>query len=351
MNGWEKNLRKVTPYVPGEQPKEKGIIKLNTNENPYPPAHGIKKAIEHMESKKLRCYPDSKATILVEELADYYGVKKEQVFVGVGSDDVLALAFLTFFNSNVPILFPDITYSFYKVWAQLYQIPYETPKVDENFRINPKDYEKENGGIVIANPNAPTSICEPLSFLREILDNNQDCVVIVDEAYIDFGGESAIHLLSEYENLVVVQTYSKSRSLAGLRIGFAIANERLIEALSDVKYSVNSYTMNLASIELGVAALRERTYFHETVQKIVKTREKIKRELERMEFKCLSSSTNFLFVTHKKVKAKDIFLYLKEKKVYVRYFELPRIDNYLRITIGTEEEMQKVLEVLREFLL
>ena len=350
MKAWEKNLRVVEPYVPGEQPQCSDIIKLNTNENPYAPSPKVEEMLKEIQEEKLKLYPNPKAEKLVKSLANRYGVKEDQVFVGVGSDDVLGMAFLTFFNSKKPILFPDITYSFYKVWAELYKIPYECPALDENFRIQKEDYYKENGGVVIANPNAPTSIYEPISFIRDILDHNQDVIVIVDEAYIDFAGESALSLLNEYENLVIVQTFSKSRSLAGLRVGYAIANERLIKALNDVKYSYNSYTMNLTSIECGAVAVEDQEYYDMITKKVIRTREEAKKRLAEFGFTSLESGTNFLFVTHKTIPAKEIFEKLKEKKIFVRYFSSPRIDNYLRITIGTEEQMQKVYEALAEII-
>ena len=257
MKAFEKNIRKVEPYVPGEQPQRK-VIKLNTNENPYPPAPEVSKALLTMDMDRLRLYPDPTAGNLVHTLAEYYGVKDEQVFVGVGSDDVLAMAFLTFFNSEKPILFPDITYSFYKVWAELFRIPYECPKLDDDFRIVKEDYYQENGGIIFANPNAPTGIYEDLDFIEDILKQNQDVIVIVDEAYIDFSGKSAIELVDKYENLLVVQTYSKSRSMAGMRIGYAIGNPLLIKYLNDAKYSFNSYTMNQTSLVCGVASLKNK---------------------------------------------------------------------------------------------
>ena len=246
MNQWRENIRQVEPYTPGEQPKETGIVKLNTNENPYPPSPKVNEIHENLGD--LRLYPDPTAGALVEAIAQYHNVDRSQVFVGVGSDDVLAMSFLTFFNSQKPILFPDITYSFYDVWAGLYRIPYETPALTEDFKIRKEDYYKENGGVIFPNPNAPTGIYENLTFVEDILKHNQDVVVIVDEAYIDFGGATALPLLEKYENLLVVRTFSKSRSMAGLRIGYAIGNQELIKALNDVKYSFNSYTMNLPSI-------------------------------------------------------------------------------------------------------
>lgn len=349
MRAWEKNIRKVVPYVPGEQPNLPDMIKLNTNENPYPPAPAVEKAKMDFETNRLRLYPDPTAHVLTDALAEYYELDKNQVFAGVGSDDVLAVAFMTFFNSNKPILFPDITYSFYDVWANLFHIPFERPKLDENFRIIKEDYYKENGGIVIANPNAPTSICENTDFIADILKHNQDVIVIVDEAYIDFGGKSAIELIQKYENLLVVQTFSKSRSMAGIRIGYAMGNEKLIKAMNDVKYSYNSYTMNQTSLALGVEALKDEVYFRETVNKIVQTREWTKKELKKLDFSFPDSKANFLFVTHKSIPAEDIFAALRKEKIFVRHFDGARIHNYLRITIGTDEEMEKLIEFLRKY--
>ena len=349
MKNWEKYIRRVEPYVPGEQPKNRNVIKLNTNENPYPPAPGVEKARQAFSDDCLRLYPDPAASALTDVLADSYGLKPEQVFVGVGSDDVLAMAFLTFFNSDQPILFPDITYSFYSVWADLFRIPYKRPALDNNFHMVKEDYYQPNGGIVFPNPNAPTSLLEPLSFIRDILDHNQDSVVIVDEAYIDFGGESAVSLLEEYDNLLVVQTFSKSRSMAGMRIGYAMGNPALIKALSDVKYSYNSYTMNQPSLVFGVEAVKDDVYFKETLGKIIKTREEAKVKLAELGFECLDSASNFLFAAHKRVPAKQIFTELKEEGIFVRYFNSARIDNYLRITVGTPEEMEKLYQSLAKY--
>ncbi len=350
MKPWEQNFRRVEPYVPGEQPKEEGIIKLNTNENPYPPAKEVFDVLKNYNGELERLYPDPTSDVLVSALADWYGVEKEQIFSGVGSDDVLAIAFMTFFNSKKPILFPDITYSFYEVWADLFQIPYERPALKEDFHIDPRDYDKENGGVIIANPNAPTSLCENLDFLRDILDHNQDVVVIVDEAYIDFGGQSALPLLKEYENLLVVQTFSKSRSMAGARIGFAIGSKSLIKAMNDVKYSFNSYTMNRLSLCMGVASLSNRNYFEQCVEKIVEVREWTSKELTKLGFTCLPSATNFLFVTRKDGMASELFAYLKTKKIYVRYFNKERINDYLRITIGTKEEMEQFICEVKQYI-
>ena len=348
MNQWRENIRQVEPYTPGEQPKETGIVKLNTNENPYPPSPKVNEIHENLDD--LRLYPDPTAGALVEAIAQYHNVDRSQVFVGVGSDDVLAMSFLTFFNSQKSILFPDITYSFYDVWAGLYRIPYETPALTEDFKIRKEDYYKENGGVIFPNPNAPTGIYENLTFIEDILKHNQDVVVIVDEAYIDFGGATALPLLEKYENLLVVRTFSKSRSMAGLRIGYAIGNQELIKALNDVKYSFNSYTMNLPSILLGTASLKDESYFRETTEKIMETRSWFESEMQKLGFSFPDSKANFIFASHKEVPAKEIFEAAKEHKIYVRYFEKPRIDNYLRISIGTREEMQKLLDFLTDYL-
>lgn len=347
---WEKYVRRVEPYVPGEQPKSRRVIKLNTNECPYPPSPKVKRALRKIDSRKLRLYPDPQAGELVETLAKYHDVKKEQVFVGVGSDDVLAMAFLTFFNSKKPILFPDITYSFYDVWADLYKIPYETIALNNKFEINVEDYDRENGGIVIANPNAPTGLMAPVSEIEKIIKANKDSVVIVDEAYVDFGGESCVPLVDKYDNLLVVQTFSKSRAMAGVRIGYAIGSKKMIKFLLDAKFSFNSYTMNLPSLELGVASVKDDKYFKATVQKVILTREWTKAQLKALGFVFPDSKTNFIFARHKDVPAKELFEMLKKEKIYVRYFNKPRIDNYLRISIGTDAEMQKLIECLTEYL-
>ena len=350
VQNWEKNVRKVVPYVAGEQPENKNVIKLNTNECPYPPAPGVVEAKEKMDTGDLRLYPNSKSESLVNALAEYYHVKPTQVFVGVGSDDVISMAFLTFFYGGEPILFPDVTYSFYDVWADLYRIPYKTCALDENWRIDPADYKQPNGGIIFPNPNAPTGVFEPLEKVEEILKANPDVVVIVDEAYVDFGGESALSLLDRYDNLLVVQTFSKSRSMAGLRIGFCIGSEKMIKYLNDVKFSINSYTMNYPAQVLGVEAVKDDAYFKATVQKIINTRERVKKELSELGFTFPDSRSNFVFASHKTVPAKEIFLALREKNIFVRHWDKPRINNSLRITIGTDEEMDTLIAFLKEYL-
>lgn len=350
VKSWEANIRKVIPYVPGEQPDSDNMIKLNTNENPYPPSPKVLDAMKQFDMDKLRLYPDPTASDLVDTLAEYHGVQPENVFVGVGSDDVLAMAFLTFFNSDKPILFPDITYSFYDVWADLYRIPYECPALDENFQIKAEDYYKENGGVIFPNPNAPTGLLADLDMVEDILKHNRDVIVIVDEAYIDFGGQSALPLLDTYENLLVVRTFSKSRSMAGMRIGYAVGNQVLIKYLNDAKYSFNSYTMNQTSLAYGKASVLDEEYFKETCDKIIKTREWTKQELTSLGFTFPDSQANFIFATHPDYAAKDIFQALRTKDIYVRYFNKPRIDNYLRITIGTDEEMQALIAFLKDYM-
>lgn len=348
MKSWMKNVRTVTPYVPGEQPKNKNVIKLNTNENPYPPSPKVEEAMARMGA--LRLYPDPAASGLVHSIAKYKGLEDEQVFVGVGSDDVLAMSFMTFFNSEKPILFPDITYSFYDVWAEVFRIPFETKALDDNFKIIKEDYYGENGGVIFPNPNAPTGVFMPLEDVEEIIRHNQDVVVIVDEAYVDFGGISAQSLLEKYDNLLVVQTFSKSRSMAGMRIGYAMGSKELIKVLNDVKYSFNSYTMNQPSIAMGIASVEDDEYFKATTQSIIETREWFKNEMTGLGFHFPDSMSNFIFASHEKVSAKDIFEAARNENIFVRYFNKPRIDNYLRITIGTKEEMQIFLDFLKKYL-
>lgn len=350
MSNWESYVRKVVPYVPGEQPQEARVIKLNTNENPYPPAPGVIKALKELDTDRLRLYPEPTCKVLVDAIAGNYGVKSSQIFVGVGSDDVLAMIFLTFFNSDKPVFFPDITYSFYDVWADMLRIPYEVKTLDENFLIQKEDYYGGNGGIIFPNPNAPTGILMELSDIEEILLHNRDVIVVVDEAYIDFGGKTALPLIEKYDNLLVVQTFSKSRSMAGMRIGFAVGNEKLITYINDVKYSFNSYTMNQTALELGVAAVRDQAYFEETRRKVIATREWTKKQLKELGFFFGDSMSNFIFAAHASVPAKEIFEALKEEHIYVRYFSKERISNYLRISIGTQEEMEMFITFLRRYL-
>lgn len=350
LSAWKENLRKIEPYVPGEQSKDKDIVKINANENPYPPSPKAVEVLKNFDTNNLRFYPNANSTKLKEALAKYYGVGVENVFVGNGSDDVLAVAFQSFFNSDKPIVYPDLTYSFYPVWCSLFGIEYKTHPVGDDFRINAEDYKEKNGGVIIPNPNAPTSLGEGTGFVKKILDYNQDSVVIIDEAYVDFGGVSSVPLVKKYENLLVTGTFSKSRSLAGLRIGFAIGSKTLIDVMEAVKNSYNSYTVDSISIEVGSASIEDDEYFKSTCQKVIKTRQRVTDELKKLGFDVLDSQTNFIFATHDKYSMKEMFEYLKTQKVFIRYFSLPRIENYVRITIGTDDEMDIFLQKAKEFL-
>ena len=348
---WEENVRKAVPYTPGEQPENKNIIKLNTNENPYPPAPGVAKKLAGLDMDQMRLYPAfPEQTRLAEALADYYHIDRDQLFIGVGSDDVLSLAFMTFFQSGRPVFFPDITYSFYDVWADLYRIPYERKALDERFCIRPEDYRPPNGGVIFPNPNAPTGVLMDPAQVDEIIEANRDVVVIVDEAYIDFGGVSCLPLIRKYDNLMVVQTFSKSRSMAGMRIGYAMGNPKLIGYLNDVKYSVNSYTLNYTALELGVEAVKDAAYFKEHCEKIVSTRERAEKELARLGFVFPKSYGNFIFVSHKRMPAQEIFQRLKDNDIYVRYWNKPRINNHMRITVGTDGQMESLYQALEEII-
>lgn len=362
---WEDNVRKVTPYVAGEQPKGK-VIKLNTNECPYAPSPMVATRIYDLAqqeldggSSMLRKYPDMDATKLVDAIVRVYneqyfegdGLTYDNVFVGVGSDDVLSMAFMTFFNSDRPVLFPDITYSFYDVWAEVHRIPYKVLPLTDDFSININDYlGKVNGGIAIPNPNAPTGVYEDPEMFEEIVRNNPDSVVIIDEAYVDFGGESCLPLISKYDNVLVVQTFSKSRSLAGLRIGIAFGCEKLIRYLKDVKFAFNSYTLNYPAIELATVSVLDTGYFKETVNKVIKTREWTKDKLKELGFEFRDSKANFIFAKHKRVSADVIFTRLREKEIYVRHWNKPRINEYLRISIGTDEDMKELIYALLDIL-
>lgn len=351
MRNWEENVRKVVPYVPGEQPKMTDIIKINTNENPYPPSPKVMEALKDINPEQIKLYPDPLVSELVEAIANFYGVDKEQVFAGVGSDDVLAMIFMTFFNSKEPIVFPDITYSFYDVWAEMLRIPYKRIPLTEDFKINVDDYKSVNGGVIFPNPNAPTGELLELSAIEEIIKNNQDVVVVIDEAYIDFGGESALPLVDKYDNVLVVQTFSKSRSMAGQRVGFAIGSRQLIKYLNDVKYSYNSYTMDSITIKLATAAINDREYFEETCNKVIATREWTKKELKRLGFVFGDSKSNFIFAKHPEHSGNELFEELKKNKIFVRHFSKPaRIDDYLRITIGTDEQMKIFIDFLENYL-
>lgn len=346
---WEDNVKRVVPYVPGEQPKSK-VIKLNTNENPYPPSPKVREVLSNYDIDELRLYPDVNAGELGMALAKYYRLNSNQVFVGVGSDDVLAIAFMTFFNSDKEILFPDITYSFYDVWADLYKIPYRMVELNDDFRINIEDYLVPNGGIVIPNPNAPTGVEKDVRELEKIVAKNPDSVVIIDEAYVDFGATSMLPLINKYDNLLIVQTYSKSRSMAGARIGMAFGNEKLIKYMNDVKFSINSYTMNRLTVAAGTAALEDEEYFKKTCDKVIATRERTKVRLRELGFDMPDSKSNFVFATHESIPASDIFNAAKSAGIYLRWWNKDRISNRLRISIGTDEEMDALFAFLKEYI-
>ncbi|WAA10973.1 histidinol-phosphate transaminase [Fervidibacillus albus] len=346
---WNELVKQTDPYVPGEQPSTTDCIKLNTNENPYPPSPEVTKAIFQELNGSLRLYPSPSAQPLRETIADYYGVNANEVFIGNGSDEVLAFAFMTFFERGKPILFPDITYSFYPVYTRLFRLEAKPIPLNEDFSIPVEQFFHSEGGVIFPNPNAPTGKFVPLEAIEEIVQHNPDQVVIVDEAYVDFGGSSAIKLIEKYEQLLVIQTMSKSRSLAGLRIGYAVGNRHLIEGLNRVKNSFNSYTVDRLAIAGAQASFQDEQYFQRTRTKIIRTRERVRKELKQLGFEVVDSLANFLFITHPKAQAKRLYEQLKTNGIYVRYFDKPRINNFLRVTIGTDEEMDTFLDKIKEF--
>lgn len=345
---WTELVKNLHPYTPGEQPKNQQFIKLNTNENPYPPSPKVIEAINRANGDSLRLYPDPNCDMLRAEIAVHFGLKSEQVFVGNGSDEVLAFAFPAFFGSGEPILFPDITYSFYPVYSEMFKVPYELVAVDDDFIIPVDGLKRENGGILIPNPNAPTARQMPLDDIRDILTHNMDQVVVIDEAYVDFGGESAVRLVDEFPNLLVVQTLSKSRSLAGLRVGFALGHPDLIEGLNRVKNSINSYTLDRLALAGAVAAINDDPYFQETRLKIITTRERVVEHLSSLGFKVIPSTANFIFISHVTIQAAVLYELLRKRGILVRYFNKPRIDNFLRVSIGSDPEMDAFLEAMKE---
>lgn len=347
---WSDDLRGIQPYVPGEQPLIKDLIKLNTNENPFPPSARVLEAIRQAVNDDLRLYPDPDAGVLKAAITQMHGIPKDCVFVGNSSDEVLAHAFLGLLKHKLPILFPDITYSFYPVYCRLYGIDYQTVPLDDAFHVVLDDYARPNGGVVIANPNAPTGRALALDGIRTILKNNPDSVVLVDEAYVDFGGESAIPLTAEFPNLLVVQTFSKSRSLAGLRVGFAIGQPSLIQALECVKGSFNSYPLDRLAIAGATAAILDRDYFDRTRQQVIDNREWLVKELGALDFQVLPSKANFLFVTRPGRDAEQLQAELRARKILVRHFKTPRIAQFLRISIGTREQCEALVAALREIL-
>lgn len=347
---WSRHIVDVEPYVPGEQPKDRRYVKLNTNENPYPPSPKVMEAVKNADLASLRLYPDPECEGLRKALAEFYGLGAEQVFVGNGSDEVLAFCHMAFMDEDTPAVFPDITYSFYPVYGRLFGNHCRVVPVREDFTIPLEELMHDDGTVILTNPNAPTGIGVPRSEVRRVLEGNPNHVVIVDEAYIDFGGESAVPLIPEFDNLLVVQTCSKSRSLAGMRIGFAFGQEHLIAAMEAVKNSINSYTLDRLALSAAQAAVEDREYLDDTCRAIAKTRENTSGKLRDMGFEVLPSQANFVFASHRQVPASVLFAKLREKGVLVRYFNKPRIDNFLRISIGTDREMETLTNALGEIL-
>jgi histidinol-phosphate aminotransferase len=346
---WSEAIRRSEPYIPGEQLNDPRIIKLNTNENPYPPSPKVKEAM-NLEMERLQLYPDPAAVPLRDTIADYYGIEKERVFAGNGSDELLAFSFMAFFDEGKKIRYPAVTYSFYPVYAKLFHIPVEEIPLNRNFTLPVEAFFQSEGGVIFPNPNAPTSIYLKLDFIREIAENNPDNVVIVDEAYVDFAEKSAVELTDQFENILVIQTLSKSRSLAGLRVGFAIGHPDLIEGLNRAKDSFNSYTIDRLAMAGARAAILDQEYFKETTAKIIATRRWVIKEMKKRGFHVLPSQTNFIFACHYHKKAKQIYEDLIENGILIRYFNKPMIDNYIRITIGTDEQMETFLEKLDQIM-
>ncbi len=344
-----KGLRKIEPYVAGSQPAEKNIIKLNTNENAYGPSPAVHQALASFDAHQLRKYSTLDQTALRQALSDQLGVPTDQFIIGNGSDDILSMAFLAFFNSEEKIIFPDLTYGFYKVWADLYRIPFREVPLTSSFEIDTQDYLVENGGIILTNPNAPTGIYKPLDQIEEIVKVNQSVVVIIDEAYINFGGETALPLLEKYDIVFITRTFSKDASLAGLRVGYGIGSPKLMAVINAVKNSVNPYNVDSIAEALGTAAVRSWDYYEDICAKIMATRDWFSQELQAIGFDVLPSKTNFVLVKPYGVTAGQLFAYLQSKKIYVRYFpKVERISDRLRISIGTQDEMERVLMTIQE---
>ncbi len=343
---WSNIAKNIESYVPGEQPRNREYIKLNTNENPYPPSPKVAQCIHSIDLDNIRLYPDPSCKELCTVIADYYNIRKEQIFIGNGSDEVLAFSFLAFFNPEEIILFPDITYSFYRVYADLFKINYELIPLAADFSI-PTQKLLTNKSIVLPNPNAPTGKYLLISEIEKILNYNKEKVIIIDEAYIDFGGESAVKLIKKHLNLLIVQTMSKSRSLAGMRVGFAMGDENLILALNQIKNSFNSYTIDCIALKVAAEAFKDMNYFEETRTRIMKTRAWVAKELNNLGFQVINSMANFIFVSHPIYPAFKLYERLKEEGFLVRYFKQPRIDNYLRISIGTDAEMHAFINIIK----
>lgn len=347
---WQDKLRQVEPYVAGEQPKIVNMIKLNTNENPYSPTDKIKEVLQNLDEDKLKLYPNSDGEDLRHALASYHGLKDKQVFLGNGSDEVLALSFLTFFNGKDPILFPDISYSFYPVYCDLYQMSFEQIPLKEDFTLDIKDYQRPNSGIIFPNPNAPTGLLLPLSDIEEVLKNNRNSIVIIDEAYIDFGGQTCVPLIEQYDNLVVIQTFSKSRSFAGARLGVALGSEEAISHLYDVKNSFNSYPIDYVTQQVALASVLDSQDMKNKCQMVITTRERTKKKLKELGFVVPDSYANFVFVKHPDIDGEELFLALRKAGIIVRHWNKPRIDQYLRITIGTDEQMDRLFDFLENYI-
>jgi len=347
---WSDVVKSLTPYVPGEQPRTEGLVKLNTNESPYPPSPLALQAIRETSADGLRLYPDPESVALRQAIAALNGIEPEQVFVGNGSDEVIAQTFMALLNHNLPLYFPDISYSFYPVWSELFGIEYATVPVAGDFNIDPAAYPSSNGGIIIPNPNAPTGMLMDLETIRSLLSRSKDSVVVIDEAYIDYGGESAVPLIDEFDNLLVVQTLSKSRALAGLRVGYAMGSAMLIEALGRVKNSFNSYPLDVIAQAAALASINDEDYFHSTCQRVIDSRESLSSAMTTLGFEVLPSRANFVFATHPQHPASDLFARLRERNIVVRHFDKPRIENYLRISIGSEEANNALLTALQELL-
>jgi histidinol-phosphate aminotransferase len=346
---WSPVVHSLSPYVPGEQPKQDGIVKLNTNENPYPPSPRVLAAIT-ATADRLRLYPDPRASRLCERIAAHYDVAAEEVFVGNGSDEVLAHTFQALLNHDAPLLFPDITYSFFPVYCRLYGVSYEEVPLDAAMRVQIADYQRSCGAIILPNPNAPTGIGLPRATIEALIAEHPEQLVVVDEAYVDFGAESAVPLVARYDNLLVTQTLSKSRALAGLRVGFAIGQRPLIEALERVKDSFNSYPIDCLAISGAVAAIEDDAWFAETRQRIMANRELLARALSELGFEVLPSQANFVFARHSTRPGAQLAAQLRERGVLVRHFQKPRIENFLRITVGTEEQCGRLIALLRDLI-
>jgi len=347
---WSDLVNTLTPYVPGEQPRREKLVKLNTNESPYAPSPRVLAAIAAVSADNLRLYPDPESVELKQAFADRNGLRPEQVFIGNGSDEVLAHTFQALLKHDKPLYFPDISYSFYPVWCDLYGITHRDVPVADDFTIDPATYPSDNGGIIIPNPNAPTGVLMGLEGIRNLLQNNCDSVVVIDEAYIDFGGESAVQLIGEFDNLLVVQTLSKSRALAGLRVGVAMGGVELIEGLERVKNSFNSYPLDTLAQHAALASLQDDGYFRSSCQRVIASRERLTLEMTAMGFDVLPSAANFIFATHPQHAAGKLFAALREQGIIVRYFDKPRINEYLRISIGTDDQCDALLTALQGLL-